>query len=228
MLEVNMHVRSKLAGFAFATALLLLSVAAVHADGGNAVSCNQNKIVGCVLTTLDGVNVYFNGWYPAADEGAYEFGYKWQCVELIQRYYAEKFGYPGIWAPFYAYQTFDDWGHPTTMTAYPNGSPTTPQDGDVLVFDRTWDDPYGHVALVRSVSGGKITFVQQNMFDVGEDSLPIDANNNIDSSQSRYGPVRGWLRDTSHNASARGTAAANVSSTPTAPRRMEFLSDAPN
>ncbi len=149
-----------------------------------------------MLTKLDGVNVYFNGWNPSLDQGAYQFGYKWQCVELVQRYYAEKLNYPGVWAPLYAYQAFDDWGHPPTMDAYPNGGPKVPEHGDVLVFDRSWDIPYGHMALVKSVQNGRVTFVQENMFNIGEDSLPLDWNNRIDS-DGRYPPVRGWLRDTS-------------------------------
>ncbi len=193
-----MYVVSKLTGLTFAIALLLVSVSAVHAEGGNSVPCSQKMVSGCVLTTLDGVNVYFNSWDPSADEGAYLYGYKWQCVELIQRYYGVKYNYPGIWAPYYAYQTFDSWGHPATMTAYPNGSSTIPQKGDVLVFDKTWDDPYGHVALVRSVSKGRIDFVQQNMYQIGEDTLPIDSHNRITVTPGGlYGPVRGWLRDTS-------------------------------
>jgi CHAP domain-containing protein len=211
-----MYVVSKLTGLSFAIALLLLSVSAVHADGSNSIPCSQRQVAGCVLTTLDGVNVYFNGWDPSADEGAYYYGYRWQCVELIQRYYGEKYNYPGIWAPFYAYQTFDSWGHPATMRAYPNGSATTPQKGDVLVFDQTWDDPYGHVALVRMVSNGRIDFVQQNMYAIGEDSLPIDAHNRI-TSGGLYGPVRGWLRDITAGlpkASATATSALHADPTP--------------
>ncbi len=203
-----MKVVSKLIGLAFAIVLLILLTPAVHAGGNDndlpAVPCSQNKVVGCVMTTLDGVPVYFNGMDPSADEGAWPFGYKWQCVELIQRYYAVKYNYPGIWAPLYAYQAFDDWGHPSSMIAYPNGSSTPPQEGDVLVFDATWGDPYGHVALVKSVADGKITFVQQNVYDIGEDSLPIDAHNNI-TNQGIYTPIRGWMRDKSanHKAEAR-------------------------
>lgn len=188
-----MHVISKLTGLTFAAALLALSFSAVRADGSNSTPCSQDQVRGCVLTTLDGVAVYFNGWDPSASDDTY-YGYTWQCVELIQRYYGIRFHYPGIWAPMYAYQTFEDWGHPATMDAYPNGSPTTPKDGDVLVFDRTWFDPYGHVALVRWVKNGKIDFVQQNMYAIGEDALPIDSHNNI-SAGGLYGPIRGWLRD---------------------------------
>ncbi len=191
-----MNVRSKLIGILFAIALLTSFTSAVHAEGNdsNSVPCSQRKELGCVLTTLDGVAVRYNGTDGEGD-GAYDFGYKWQCVELIQRYYFEKFGYPKIWAPYYAYQTFDPDGHPSTMTAFPNGGSKVPQRGDILVFDSTLWNPYGHVALVKSVHDGQVTFVEQNVLDIGEDSLPMDWNNKI-ATKWPYGEVRGWLRET--------------------------------
>jgi surface antigen len=192
-----MKLASKLIGLAFAILVLTATAPVVRAEGDTAATtpCSQNKEIGCVLTTIDGVNVYFNGMDPTADQGEGDYGYMWQCVELIQRYYAVRFNYPDIWAPLDAYEMFDDWGHPETMTAYPNGSSNAPREGDVLVFDPVWGNPYGHVALVKSVGDGKVTFVQQNVYDIGEDSLPIDSNNNI-TNEGIYGPVRGWLRDT--------------------------------
>ncbi len=191
-----MKLASKLIGLAFAILVLTVMAPVVRADGNNipTTQCSQSETIGCVLTTIDGVNVYFNGMDPTADDGSYDYGMMWQCVELIQRYYAIRFNYPDIWAPLYAYEMFDDGGHPDTMTAYWNGDSSAPQEGDVLVFGPTWDNPYGHVALVKSVGGGKVTFVQQNVYDIGEDSLPIDSNNNI-TNQGIYGPIRGWLRD---------------------------------
>ncbi len=191
-----MKFHSKLIGLAFAIVLLALLAPAAYAKGGDSddVPCSRSKEVGCVLTTLDGVDVHFNGMVAPDREEYYEYGFKWECVELVQRYYAEKHGYPGIWAPGAAYQAFDDWGHPSNMVAYPNGSKVKPRQGDVLVFGPTDINPYGHMAIVKSVQNGQITFVQQNVYDVGEDSLPIDANNYI-TNRWIYGPVRGWLRD---------------------------------
>ncbi len=196
-----MFVRSTLIGVALAIALLTRSPSAIPAGSNGSVPCSQQKVIGCVLTILDGVEVYFNGWNPSADQGAYEFGYKWQCVELVQRYYYLKHNYPKIWAPLYAYQAFDDWGHPATMMAFPNGSPTTPRRGDVLIFGPVPGNPYGHMALVKSVGNGRITFVQENMYDVGEDSLPINSKNYVQN-LGLYGAVRGWLRDTTGHPAA--------------------------
>ncbi len=191
-----MNVRSTLIGLFFAMILLAPFTSAVHAEGNaaNSVPCSQRKVVGCVLTTLDGVEVRYNGLYGQG-QGAYEFGYKWQCVELIQRYYFAKFNYPKIWAPYYAYQTFDSNGHPASMTAFPNGGPTVPERGDILVFGKTSWNPYGHVALVQAVHDGLVSFVEQNVFDIGEDSLPMDLRNNM-GTRWPYGPVLGWLRET--------------------------------
>lgn len=199
-----MHVPRKSIGLAIAVVVLMLTASAAYAEGPDSVACGQTKVPGCVLTTIDGINVYFNSWDPSDVVDEYKYGYKWQCVELIQRYYGELYGYPGIWAPLYAYQTFDSWGHPDTMTAYANGSATAPEEGDVLVFDAAWNDPYGHVGLVKSIGNGEITFVQQNVFDVGEDTLPINSQNVIDT-LGRYSPIRGWLHDNQRTAKPRPT-----------------------
>lgn len=189
----------KLVGLTFIVALLFVAPNIVRASGGNSefVSCRDSKVPGCVLLTFNGVDVHWNGPYPWTDFGVTEFGSPYQCVELIQRYYYYVHGYPKYWMPYYAYQVFDDWGHFPTMDAYPNGSPTPPKKGDILVFNRNWDNPYGHVAIVEGVEDGRIEFVQQNMLDLGEDSLPIDEHNLIDSG-GYYGPVRGWIHDTLH------------------------------
>ncbi len=200
-----MKLASFLAGIGLAFGLLLLAPSATRAEGNSYPSCSENMVVGCVLTTLDGVQVHWNGNYPGQTWDLTRYGYEWQCVELIQRYYAQIYGYQGMWVPPFtkyamtaAYQAFDDGYHPDSMAAYGNGGRVPPQKGDVLVFDATWDNPYGHVALVKSVQNGTVTFVEQNYYIGGEDSLPIDSNNNIDS-QGRYGEIRGWLRDRSAN-----------------------------
>ncbi len=200
---------SKLLSLPFVVALLFISVSIVHADGGKSTSCSERKVPGCVLTVVDGVEVRYNGMNPWADQGVTQYGTQYQCVELIQRYYAQTRDYPSYWMPYKAYQVYDDWGHFARQDAYPNGSKTPPERGDILVFNRTWANPYGHVAIVEGIEDGKIKFAQENVMDLGEDSLPIDANNLIQSNDF-YGPVRGWIKDTSHPAIQPGPAATVV------------------
>ncbi|MGE5141257.1 MAG: CHAP domain-containing protein [Rudaea sp.] len=201
---------SKLIGLTFIAALLFTTASAAHADGGGSVSCSDSKIPGCVLAIVDGVEVRYNGMDPWAVQDVTEYGSEYQCVELIQRYYAQVHNYPAYWMPYYAYQVFEDWGHPASMKAYPNGSSTPPQRGDILVFGSIWYAPYGHVAIVESVEKGRIKFAQENVMDLGEDSLPIDSHNVIQSDGAIYSPVRGWLRDESHPAAQPGPAVSVV------------------
>ncbi|RIK28709.1 MAG: hypothetical protein DCC52_08080 [Chloroflexi bacterium] len=193
-------------GIAFLSfAFLLLNYPHALAQGNLPGSCDQEKVVGCVLTVLDKVPIRYNDTDAGALHGENPdgTGYMWQCVELIRRYYHVVYGYPVNWADpsgfisenfFHAYEIFDDSHHPKRMSKFQNGSSTRPQKGDILVFRPWGTNPDGHVAIVKSVEPGKITFVQQNYSDLGEDSLPINSNNWIDS-QKRYGDVRGWLRD---------------------------------
>ncbi len=201
---------SKLIGLTFIAALLFTAVPVAHADGGGSVSCSDSKVPGCVLAIVDGVEVRYNGMDPWAVQGITEYGSEYQCVELIQRYYAQVRNYPAYWMPYYAYEVFEDWGHPASMKAYPNGSPIPPKRGDILVFGSTWYAPYGHVAIVESVKDGRIKFAQENVMDLGEDSLSIDSHNVIDSGGGIYSPVRGWLRDESHPAAQPGPDAGVV------------------
>lgn len=190
-----------------ATAMLALLQGALvaRAQGDPTVPCSQSRIIGCIETVFDGVEVRYNGEDSFAAYGAYDFGDKWHCVELIQRYYYVRFGYEKKWIyPFTkfnleeAWQAFDDGYHPSRMTAYNNGSSQRPQSGDVLVFGKGDGWTLGHVALVTQVANARIYFVQQNVRSNFQDSLPIDANNRI-GSENRYPDVRGWLHDTARD-----------------------------
>jgi hypothetical protein len=187
-------------GLLLVFALFILFVPTAQAQ--DSAPCDRSNMkIGCVLTELDGVQVHYNGTDFSAYVGEGPTGYQWQCVELMRRYYNQVYNYPTSWGtPFVkqvawgAYQFFDEDFHPSRMQSYANGSPTKPQKGDILVFDATRNNSAGHVAIVKSVSNNRVIFVQQNYLDLGEDSLPIDSRNRINS-EGRYGDVRGWLRD---------------------------------
>ena len=67
--------------------------------GPNTV-CSNPLPCGQVMTSFNGVSAYSNGaddctGYSCSGYGTY--GYEYQCVELAQRYFAEKYGTPNIW-----------------------------------------------------------------------------------------------------------------------------------
>lgn len=133
-----------------------------------------------------GVDVYSNGGYT--DNGCWgTYGYKYQCVELNQRFYAQRFGGPHVWSGVgCAYDMYSN--HPSSLTAIPNGGSQAPQWGNTLVFT---GPNCGHSAVVTGVSGGRVYFLEQNWTMWGQDSLPIDGNNHI-ADRGRY-RVIGWL-----------------------------------
>ena len=120
-------------------------------------------------TEWNGVDIYSNGSdfpYFYENECPDYYGLKFQCVELVQRYYWEHVGRntgsgSPSWGIASAYQAWEH--HPPEYTAYPNGGGSTPQPGDILVWRAEGRYvPHGHVAVVVQVLGDRVVFVQQN------------------------------------------------------------------
>ena len=155
-----------------------------------------------------GVDVYANGDDPSytADDSGY--GYQWQCVELVQRFYHQIIwnGYDSHWPKIGdAYGMFDL--PDKDLQAVPDGSGQAPVWGDVLVFDQSDAWPSGHVAIVTQVAGGRVQFVQQNVGQYASDSLPIDGAHHVGvdgSSGVKYPPLRGWLHSPRNHGAATG------------------------
>ncbi|MFH0810164.1 MAG: CHAP domain-containing protein [Pseudomonadota bacterium] len=129
-------------------------------------------------------------WYPERLSG---HGKKWQCVEFVNRFYAEAFGMDieGGDARYY-YQRAASKG----LEAFSNGSAASIQPGDVLCSE---GPPYGHVAIVRSVEPDGLHIVQQNWFNDARDlntvlSLSVrDGRTHVGGFGYRH-PICGWLR----------------------------------
>lgn len=160
---------------------------------------------GDVVDSLDGVYVYYNGAVGStygrnASPDGYNIGIKYQCVEFVKRYYYEHYGH----------RMPDPWGHALDffsprlkegkycerrgLNQYHNGMGMKPAKGDLIIFNRTAGNPYGHVAIVSAVSDGEIEIVQQNP-GPGKPSrinIPLvekDGKCKVDSPR-----VLGWLR----------------------------------
>ncbi len=76
-------------------------------------------------------------------------------MELACRYFNHKFGVPIMWGNAYAYEMCQN---------YPAGVSQTnsPQHGDLYVHAKTSGYPYGHVAVIDSISGTSANVVEQN------------------------------------------------------------------
>ena len=147
---------------------------------------------GVALTSLDGVPVYWNA--GDGDNGCVgTYGILYQCVELAQRYFALRWGYPDMWGGVGAASDMRA-NHPGDIEFIPNGGSPGPREGDALIF---YGGAFGHVAVVRSVdlADGRLDVVEENWSSTGTAALRLYADNTVGIRDSPYGSytVAGWL-----------------------------------
>ena len=134
---------------------------------------SKNASIGGEIDSLNGVAVYYNG--PVSNVSGrnlapdgYNLGQKYQCVEFVKRYYYEALHHSmpdsyGHAKDFFNAEIPDGEINPARgLRQYVNGGSTLPRVGDLLVFDGTVFNRYGHVAIVSEVTDKDIEFIQQN------------------------------------------------------------------
>lgn len=188
-----------LIGFIFLIAAAGIIVGAVKIH--EKIQDKKNGI-GNVIDTYKGVNVYYNGEDYGKNHGKsyskdrYYYGYKWQCVEYVKRFYYEAKNHkmPDVYGN--AKDFFDDdlsqgeLNEKRGLYQYRNGGDEKPCEDDLLVFT---DTTYGHVVIISEVGDDYVEVVQQNM---GQDSRDrfelkcVDGNYYIGGKRE----PAGWLR----------------------------------
>jgi surface antigen len=128
--------------------------------------------IGDALDSLNNVKVYYNGAVSHVKQrntkDGYNLGLEYQCVEFVKRYYYE----------YYQHKMPDSYGHAKSffnsnikdgqvnkaraLTQYNNPSKSKLQVGDLVVFDGTMFNKYGHVAIISKVNESDIEIIQQN------------------------------------------------------------------
>lgn len=133
----------------------------------------DNDAVGKVTGSFKGVNVYSNGksytksYGKSFSDDGYYFGYKWQCIEYIKRFYYEVYNFKmpdgyGNAKDFFDTSLSDgQLNKKRGLIQYKNGSKTSPKIGDIIVFN---DTIYGHVAIISDVGDDYIELTQQNVY----------------------------------------------------------------
>lgn len=150
---------------------------------------------------FEGVAVYGNNGSNVRGE----FGLQFECVELVNRFYATRLDHRNMTQKGNA----DDYlWHPDNkgLVAYPNGSDVKPMRYDIVVFDGGPNDGnVGHVVIASKVTDTTVAYVQQNAViwklglfarDLWQDSLPLTEEAGrwtISQGRNRL-PVAGWSR----------------------------------
>ena len=161
--------------------------------------------VGERIDSLNGVFVFYNGGVGNVSgrnttSDGYNIGLKYQCVEFVKRYYYEHLKHKMPDSYGHAKDFFDNNltdGQKNTrrnLTQYTNPSQTKPEVDDILIFDGSGLNKYGHVAIISNVSEDEIEIIQQNpgQFAKSREIISLHRTNgkwNINSKR-----ILGWLR----------------------------------
>ena len=171
------------------------------------VRCNNYNsetkyIIGHKIDSLNSVYVYYNGSMSNVSKrnktrDGYNLGLKYQCVEFVKRYYYKHYKHkmPNSWGhakDFFNKDIYDGkLNKDRNLKQYTNPSYTKPKIGDLVVFDRTIFNSFGHVAIISNVTENKVEIIQQNVGKQTREKYTLKAQNNKWIIENKR--VLGWL-----------------------------------
>ena len=133
-----------------------------------------NFEVGQVLDRYYDIPVYFNGnnfrnvnGRNVATDG-YNLGLKYQCVEYVKRFYHEVYGHKMPNSYGHAKDLFDnsladvEFNEERGLMQYRNTRYDKPQEGDILIYGKMPNNPFGHTGIICEVGQNHIVMIQQN------------------------------------------------------------------
>lgn len=156
---------------------------------------------GTQIDEYRGIVVYSNGTNYMSSHGlnfsddGYYYGYKWQCVEYVKRFYYEIYGHKmpdGAGNAKFFYNPMLNQGELNEqrgLLQFKNGGDVRPLLGDLLVFT---DGAYGHVAIIAAMGQGWVEVIQQNS-EVPRERYEIRNENGKYTIVGDKEPA-GWLR----------------------------------
>jgi len=166
---------------------------------------NTRRSVGQKIDSLNGVDVYYNGGVDnvkgrniTAD--GYNLGLKYQCVEFVKRYYYEHLQHKMPDSYGHAKDFFDkslkdgQKSKKRDLHQYTNPSNTKPKVGDLLIFDGTALNKYGHVAIISAVRATEIEIIQQNPGPFSQSRETFKLHNKDGKWEIKNRRILGWLR----------------------------------
>ena len=166
---------------------------------------NSDVEVGQRIDKLNGVSVYYNGNVGNVTErnistDGYNLGLKYQCVEFVKRYYYEYLKHKMRDSYGNAKDFFDkslkdgQKNKQRNLIQYTNLSQTKPKVSDILIFDGTVFNKYGHVAIISKVETDKIEIIQQNPGPHGKSRKMYSLNFENNKWIIKNDRILGWLR----------------------------------
>lgn len=152
-------------------ALILLIIAGIICF--KKFNTNPDYKVGQVVDSLNHVYVYYNGGVDHVEgrnlgADGYNIGLKYQCVEFVKRYYYEYLNHKMPDSYGHAKDFFDlavkdgELNKQRNLIQYTNLSQSKPAVSDIIIFDGTVSNRYGHVAIISQVSDSTVEIIQQN------------------------------------------------------------------
>lgn len=171
---------------------------------------NSDFEVGQKIDTLNGVSVYYNGVFGNVTErntttDGYNLGLKYQCVEFVKRYYYEHLDHKMPDSYGNAKDFFDkslkdrQVNKHRNLIQYTNFSKTKPKIDDLLIFEGTVFNNYGHVAIVSKVTDTEIEIIQQNPGPFGKSRRIYDLGFENNRWYIKNNHILGWLRKEKEN-----------------------------
>ncbi len=169
------------------------------------INPNPKYEVGQALDSLNGVKVFYNGGVSHTGErnvapDGYNIGLKYQCVEFVKRYYYQFYNHKMPDSYGNAKDFFDHSLKDGTLSTkrdliqFTNPSKSKPAIGDLVIFDGTSVNPYGHVAIISEVSSQSVEIIQQNPGPFASSRVSIDLDSNSTGFKIQETRLLGWLR----------------------------------
>jgi surface antigen len=186
----------------FITFILLLNIITwVYKN----INLNPKYSIGEIIDEYNGVEVYFNGGINQVlgrnvTNDNYNLGLKYQCVEFVKRYYYIAFGHKfpnsyGNAIDFFNKQLMDgQYNSERGLFQYKNSSIVKPQIEDILIYENSIFNRFGHVSLVTNIMNDEIEIIQQNPgpFVTTRERMTIKNENGLWKIKNKR--IIGWLR----------------------------------
>ena len=150
------------------------------------------KTNGFKLGSYKGVIAYSNGDTHGVNGPYKNYGYQFQCVEYVNRFYAQALKWKNMRGSGNGVDYFGK-AKSNGLEANSNNSSISPQPDDLLTFS---GGGYGHVAIITEVGDDYINIIEQNW---SSNSATRKLNLTISNGKYYISPsggyqVQGWLR----------------------------------